>query len=211
MVLTDYAQKLSELCFKLLYIHDHFKSKIISPHLVISTWLRATSHTRLKAHDHCNLRALIGRKGGDRPSSLHTRRWRPKGPKKTSWMKSLHGVLHDRLWIRFHGLPEFSSGLPPRGGPHTTFRRPHSKEINIYIYNQHEKFQGRFQNKFHDKQTPPSSSFKLIEFETYYIKPNPHLFSRQQNMQWSCNMFHSHFTLRLRARNYIKPLSQHPW
>ena len=35
---------------------------------------RATSHTRLKAHDHCNLRDLIGRKGGDRRSSLHTRR-----------------------------------------------------------------------------------------------------------------------------------------
>ena len=46
-----------------------------------------TSHTRLKAYDHCNLRALIGRKGGDRPSSLHTRRRRPKGPRKTSWMK----------------------------------------------------------------------------------------------------------------------------
>jgi hypothetical protein len=27
--------------------------------------LRATSHTILKAHDHCNLRALIGRKVGD--------------------------------------------------------------------------------------------------------------------------------------------------
>ena len=36
--------------------------------------LRATSHTRLKAPDHGNVRALIGRKGGDRPSSLHTRR-----------------------------------------------------------------------------------------------------------------------------------------
>ena len=34
--------------------------------------LRATSYTILKAHDHCNLRALIGRKAGDRPSSLHT-------------------------------------------------------------------------------------------------------------------------------------------
>ena len=56
--------------------------------------LRATSHTRLKALDHGNVRALIGRKGGDRPSSLHTRRWRPRGPKKSLWMKSLHGVLH---------------------------------------------------------------------------------------------------------------------
>ena len=86
--------------------------------------LRATSHTRLKAHDHCNLRALIGRKGRDHPSSLHTRRWRSKGPKKTSWMKSLHGVLHGGLWIRFHGLPEFTSGLPPRGGPDANSGRP---------------------------------------------------------------------------------------
>ena len=36
--------------------------------------LRPTSHTRVKALDHGNVRALIGRKGGDRPSSLHTRR-----------------------------------------------------------------------------------------------------------------------------------------
>ena len=49
------------------------------------------SHTRrLKAHDHCNLRALIGRKGGDRLSSLCTRRWTPKGLKQTSWMKKVY-------------------------------------------------------------------------------------------------------------------------
>ena len=81
-------------------------------------------NTRLKAHDHCNLRVLIGRKGGDCPSSLHTRRWRTKGPKKTSWMKSLHGVLHGILWIRLHGLLEFSWGLPPRGGLDVDFARP---------------------------------------------------------------------------------------
>ena len=88
------------------------------------TPLRATSHTRLKAHVHCNLRALIGRKGGARPSSLHTWRWRPKGPNKTWWMQSLHGVLQGGLWIRFHGLPEFTSGLPPRGGPDANSGRP---------------------------------------------------------------------------------------
>ena len=38
---------------------------------VWSFW--ATSHTRPKAHDHCNVRALIGLKGRDYPSSLHTR------------------------------------------------------------------------------------------------------------------------------------------
>ena len=44
-------------------------------------------------------------------------------------------------------------------------------------------------------QTPPSSSLKLVEFETYYIEPNPPLFSRQQNMKWFRNIVHSHFTL----------------
>ena len=90
----------------------------------LSHTLRGTSHTRLKAHDHGNLRALIGRKGKDRPSSLHTQRWKPKGPKKTSWMQSLHGVLRGGLWIRFHGLPRFSSGPPPIGGPDANSGRP---------------------------------------------------------------------------------------
>ena len=35
--------------------------------------LRATSHTRLKARDHCILRSLIGRKARDSTSSLHIR------------------------------------------------------------------------------------------------------------------------------------------
>ena len=64
----------------------------------------ATSNARLKARDQCNLRALIGRKGGNRPGSLHTRRWKPKGPKKILWMKSLHGVLHGGLSMRCHGF-----------------------------------------------------------------------------------------------------------
>ena len=86
--------------------------------------LRATSHPRLKARNHCDLRALIGRKGKDSSSPFHTGWWRSKGPKKTPWMKSLHGVLHGRLWIRFHSLPNFSSGPPPRGGPDTNSGRP---------------------------------------------------------------------------------------
>ena len=45
--------------------------------------MRATSHTRQKARDHCILRSLIGRRGWDHPSSLHTRRWRPIGLKET--------------------------------------------------------------------------------------------------------------------------------
>jgi len=66
--------------------------------------LGATTYSRLKVPDRGKGRALIGRKGGDHPSSFHTRRWRPKGPKKISWMKNLHGGLHGRLWIRVHGL-----------------------------------------------------------------------------------------------------------
>jgi len=85
---------------------------------------KATSYTRLKALDHGNLRALIGRKGRDRPSSHHTRRWRSKGPKKSLWMKSLHGVLHGGLWIRVHGLPKFASGPPPRGGSDENSGKP---------------------------------------------------------------------------------------
>ena len=63
---------------------------------------------------------------------------------------------------------------------------------------------------FHDKQTPPSDSLNLIEFETCYIAPDPPLFSRHQNMQWSRNMVHSRFTLCSRVHDYIKWLSQHP-
>ena len=81
--------------------------------LIALATLGATSHTRLKAPDRGNVRALIGWKGGDRPSSLHTRRSRPKGPKKSTWIKRLHGVLHGELWIKVHGL-FFSYWCPPR-------------------------------------------------------------------------------------------------
>ena len=120
-------------------------------------------------------------------------------------MKSLHGIQHGGLRIRFHGLPNFSSSLPPRGGPDASFGRP----LIFFIFQQ-DKFHGRFQNRFHDSQTPPSSSLKLVDFETYYIEPNPPLFFCQQNMQWSRNMVHSHLTLCLRVRDYLNRLSQHP-
>ena len=73
--------------------------------------LRATSHMRMC--DHCILRSLIGRKGQDHPSSLHTRRWRPKGPKNLSWMTSPHGFPHDKLWMMFHNQPKFASSPAP--------------------------------------------------------------------------------------------------
>jgi hypothetical protein len=57
-------------------------SRGIGPASRCKAALRATSHARLTVHDHGNVRALIGRKGGDRPSSLHTRRRRPKRPKE---------------------------------------------------------------------------------------------------------------------------------
>ena len=77
-------------------------------------------------------------------------------------------------------------------------------------FSKHDKVQDKFHNMFQNKQTLPSNSLKLREFETYCIRPNPPLFFRQQNMQWSCNMVHSHFTLCLRARDYIKQHFQHP-
>ena len=119
-----------------------------------------------------NLRALIGRNGGDRPSSLHTRRWRPKGPKKISWiMKSLHGVLHGGLWIRFYGLLEFSSHPPPYSG------RPW---FSFYCFFHHDNLRTycRANSKTVSRtdKPPSSSSLKLVGFDTYYIEPNRPLF-----------------------------------
>ena len=157
--------------------------------------LRATSHTRLKAHGHCNLRVLIGQKGGDRPSSLHTRRWRPKGPKKTSWMKSLHGVLHGGLWIRYYGHLGFLVGPPPRGESNANSGRP----CFLLFF---QTWQILWQIPWQTNTTKQLSQIKR-EFETCYIKTNPPSFFRQQNMQRSCNMVHSHFTLYSRACDYI--------
>ena len=85
--------------------------------------------------------------------------------------------------------------------------------FNIFSWRDtlHDKFHNRFHDRFHDKQTPPNNSLRFIEFETYNIKSNPPLIFRQQSMQWSRNMVHSHSTLCLRTRDYIKRLSQHPW
>jgi hypothetical protein len=56
----------------------HFKGRYTRDGIGCGTYtimvFRATSHTTLKALDHGNVRALIGQKGRDRPSSLHTRR-----------------------------------------------------------------------------------------------------------------------------------------
>jgi hypothetical protein len=48
--------------------------------------LKATSHTRLRAHDHCTTRTLIGGKGKAGPSSLHTALEGPMEYVNTRWM-----------------------------------------------------------------------------------------------------------------------------
>ena len=45
------------------------------------------THTWLKVRDQCILRYLTGWKGWDCPSSLHTRRWRPRTQRKIPRMK----------------------------------------------------------------------------------------------------------------------------
>jgi hypothetical protein len=73
----------------------------------------------------------------------------------------------------------------------------------LEYFPQHDRVQDKLQGKFQDRQTPPGNSLKLIEFETYCIKPTPPPFFHQPNMSWSRIMVHSHFTLCLRACDYI--------
>ena len=51
---------------------------------------------------------------------------------------------------------------------------------DFLIFYEQDKFQCIFYNRVQDivrdRQTPPSSYLKLVEFETYYIQPNPPLF-----------------------------------
>ena len=48
--------------------------------------LRATSHTRLRACDHCTSSTLIGGKGGTGPSSLHNTLEGPTNYVNARWM-----------------------------------------------------------------------------------------------------------------------------
>ena len=89
----------------------HSRHAYVNLEIVDTSITRATSHTTHKVHDHCVLRSFIGWKDRDHSSSLHTSRWRPEDPKKSLWMKSLQGFLHGKLWITFHGLLEFASGI----------------------------------------------------------------------------------------------------
>ena len=58
--------------------------------------VRATSHTRLRAHDYYTSSTLIGGKGGAGPSSLHTTLEGPMEYVNANWMSK-------SIWIMFHG------------------------------------------------------------------------------------------------------------
>ena len=77
-------QMLLKVLLHFLQPSNKYSVLIIGP--LLHTW------DRRPVSDHCILRSLIGWKGQDHPSSLHTTRWRPKGPKKLShWCKNYLG------------------------------------------------------------------------------------------------------------------------
>ena len=78
-------------------------------------FLRATSHMRLRARDHCTSSILVGGKGGAGPSSLHTTLEGPTEYMNARWMSSLHGFLRGIKWIMFHGHLDYFQ-KPPFGG-----------------------------------------------------------------------------------------------
>ena len=84
--------------------------------------VRATSHTRLKVHDHCISRSLIGQKKVKTIQVHFTLKseW-SKDSKKLSWMKTLHEFLHMRQWMMFWNMLEITSGLPPHVHIHSTY------------------------------------------------------------------------------------------
>ena len=66
-----------------------------------------------------------GRRVGDGPSLLHTRRWRHIKTQRTLHGRKvyIYGVLHGGLWIRLRGLLDFWSCPPPRGATNEISRR----------------------------------------------------------------------------------------
>ena len=82
--------------------------------------LTATSHMRLRAHDHYYTSStLIGGKGGTGPDSLHTALEGPMEYVNAWWMWSLHGFLHGIKWIMFHGHLDYFQKPPLGGRPNT--------------------------------------------------------------------------------------------
>jgi len=92
--------------------------------------LRATFHTRLRAHDHYTSSTLIGGKHGDGPSSLHTTLEGPTEFVTARWMSSLHGFLHGIEWIMFHNHLDYFK-YPSLGD------RPNTKLGDHGILNNH--------------------------------------------------------------------------
>ena len=72
------------------------------------------------------------------------------------------------------------------------------------------RFLSRFLNRFQDWQIPPSSSLKLVEFETKYIKPNhPSSYANKIcNGPATWSILTSHYAWG--SMTTLKRLSQHP-
>ena len=81
--------------------------------------LSATSHTRLRAHDHYTSSTLICGKGRVVPSFLHTTLEGPTEYVNARWMQSLHGFLYGIEWITFHGHLDYFQ-KPSFGGRSNT-------------------------------------------------------------------------------------------
>ena len=82
-------------------------------------YLRATSHTKLRARDHYTSSTLIGGKGRVGPSLLHTMLEGPTEYVNARWIKSLYDFLRGIKWIVFQGHLDYFQ-KPPLGGRHDT-------------------------------------------------------------------------------------------
>ena len=92
--------------------------------------LRATSHTRLRVHDHYTSSTLIVGKGGAGPCSLYTMLEGATKYVNARWMLSLHGFLHGIERIMFHGHMDYCQKPPLGGRPNT---KPHDHgTLNSY-------------------------------------------------------------------------------
>ena len=81
--------------------------------------VRATSDTRLRAHDHYTSRTLIGGNGGAGSSSLHTMLEEPTEYVNARWMQSLHGFLNGIKGTVFYGPLDYFQKPHLGGRPNT--------------------------------------------------------------------------------------------
>jgi hypothetical protein len=88
--------------------------------------LRATSHTKLRACDHCTSSVVIGRKGGAGPSSLHTMLEGPmeyvnaRWMQKSTWSLEWHQMNHVSWPLGLFQKPPLGSRPNTRPGDHGT-------------------------------------------------------------------------------------------